>query len=245
FMDTDYLCDKLVPQDDFYRKFKEAVTPLLKDEDFADMYCAGNGRPGIPPSVMACAVILQKLRNFSDRDMEDACAWNIRIKHALGIEIDGKLFDHSTIGKFRQRLLEHGREKQVFDTIVKHLVDIGLIKKDEMQRIDATHIVADIAVPTAIRLIRKCIFEIIKMLKTKRKDIYDTVANAIDIRDYDKKTINKEIPWEPEGRSFKNVLLKVVTEAKTVLGIVSGLELGESFAFAVDMWPCPEKLVQS
>jgi len=61
------------------------------------------------------------------------------------------------------------------------------------------------------------------------------VTKAIDIRDYDKKTVNKEIPWKPEDHSFKNVLIKVVTEAKTVLGLVSGLELGESFDFAVDM----------
>lgn len=34
FMDTDYICERLVPQDSFYRKFKELVTPLIKDEDF-------------------------------------------------------------------------------------------------------------------------------------------------------------------------------------------------------------------
>jgi hypothetical protein len=28
FIDTDYLCDKLVPQDDFYRKFKEVAVTL-------------------------------------------------------------------------------------------------------------------------------------------------------------------------------------------------------------------------
>ena len=44
FMDTDYICERLVPQDSFYRKLKELVTPLIKDEDFDAMYCKDNGK---------------------------------------------------------------------------------------------------------------------------------------------------------------------------------------------------------
>ena len=47
FIDADYICERLVPQDSFYRKFKEIVTPLIKDEDFDSMYCKDNGRSAI------------------------------------------------------------------------------------------------------------------------------------------------------------------------------------------------------
>lgn len=53
FLDADYICDRLVPQDSFYRKFRECVTPLIRDEHFEDMYCPDNGRPAISLALMA------------------------------------------------------------------------------------------------------------------------------------------------------------------------------------------------
>ncbi len=74
FVDTDYICERLVPQDSFYRKFRELVTPLIKDESFDAMYCKDNGRPAISPSLLAMACILQFYRGLSDREMENAFA---------------------------------------------------------------------------------------------------------------------------------------------------------------------------
>lgn len=235
FMDADYICERLVPQDSFYRKFKELVTPLIKDEHFEDMYCKDNGRPAISPALLACACILQFYMDLSDQEIEDACAFDIRVKHALGLAIDERPFASSSVGDFRRRLLENGREKEIFDRILKHLIESQLIGKNEIQRIDATHVIADVAVPTAIRLIRKSTYEILKMVKNRRKDIWDIIAKEIEIRDYHKSMINKEIPWKPEERSHKKVLIKVVTEAKAVLRHVMGLELGEKFDYRIDM----------
>ena len=141
FLDTNYICERLVPQDSFYRKFRELVTPLIRDEHFEDMYCKDNGRPAISPSRLACAMILQMYQDLSDREMEEACMYDIRIKHALGLEIDERPFDHSSLNDFRQRLIDNGQEKLVFNKILNHLIEEGLIKRNEMQRIDATHIV--------------------------------------------------------------------------------------------------------
>ena len=53
FVDTDYISERLVPKDSFYRKFRELVTPLMSDESFEDMYCPDNGRPAIQPSLLS------------------------------------------------------------------------------------------------------------------------------------------------------------------------------------------------
>ena len=45
FLDVDYLCESLIPPDSFYKKFREVVAPLIKDEDFEGMYCMETGRP--------------------------------------------------------------------------------------------------------------------------------------------------------------------------------------------------------
>jgi transposase len=79
FYDSDYVCDQLIPPDSFYRKFREVVCPIIKDEDFEEMYCVDNGRPPISPSLLAMATILQFHKNLSDREMERACMYDIEI----------------------------------------------------------------------------------------------------------------------------------------------------------------------
>ena len=107
FYDAEYLCEQLIPPDSFYRKFKELVTPLIQDADLGAMYCGDNGRPPISPSLLAMATILQFYRGFSDREMERACMFDIEIKYALRLRLDERPFDHSSLGDFRERLLQN------------------------------------------------------------------------------------------------------------------------------------------
>ena len=87
----------------------------------------------------------------------------------LGLKLNERPFDHSSLGDFRKRLLENGKEREIFDRILSHLVKQGLIEKDEIQRIDATHVIADIAIPTMVTLVKKGIYEILKSLKRKHE----------------------------------------------------------------------------
>src|SRR5512146_2503716 len=93
FYDSDLVCDRLIPPDSFYRKFSELVVPLIKDDQFESMYCKDNGRPCIPPSLLALATILQFHKNLSDRAMERACLYDIEVKFALGLRLDERPFD--------------------------------------------------------------------------------------------------------------------------------------------------------
>lgn len=217
FYDADYICEQLIPQDSFYRKFREIVSPLIKDKQFASMYCADNGRPAIPPSLLAMATILQFHKNLSDREMEQACMYDIQIKYALGLALDERPFDHSSLGDFRKRLLENGKEKEIFDRILSHLIKQGLIEKNEIQRIDATHVIADIALPSMVQLVKKSVFEILKPLKGRYKDAYKRIASEIDMTEYTREMVNSEGPgkWTPEKKRRK--LVEVVEDARAVL----------------------------
>ena len=164
FYDADQVCESLIPPDSFYRKFREVFAPLITDTQFAAMYSPNTGRPAIPPSLLVCATTLQFHRNLSDREMERACSYDIEVKYALGLRLDERPFDHSSLGDFRQRLLTNGKEKAVFSQILQRLVATGLITRNEIQRIDATHVLADIAIPTTITLITKRIGAVLKPL---------------------------------------------------------------------------------
>lgn len=222
--DTDYFCSQLIPEDSFYRKFREIVSPLIKDEHFETMYTLDNGRPAIPPSLLAMATILQFYRNLSDREMERACMYDIEIKYALGLKLDERLFDHSSLGDFRKRLLEHGKEKEVFDKILNKLVESGLIKRNEIQRIDATHIIADIAIPTVITLVKKAIFEIIKPLQKRHEEILGQIQSQIDLSEYTKEKVNLSDAGKEDLQRRQRRLVKVVNDAFIVLRYVRDIK---------------------
>ena len=217
FLDTDTLTDALLPPDSFYRKFRALVWPLIRDEDFADLYCMDNGRPAISPKLLALATVLQFHENLSDREMEAACRYDLRLKYALGLSVDERPFDHSSLGDFRDRLLKHQKEKVVFDRILGKLIEAGLIEKDEPQRIDATHVIADIAIPSMITLVKKGVYEVLKPLAKRHGPVYQRIVQDVDLSRYTKERINQNHPGRPDPEKRKQWLVEVVHDARKVL----------------------------
>lgn len=222
--DIDPICDKLIPPDSFYRKFREVVWPLIHEEDFASIYCENNGRPAIQPPLLAMATILQFHKNLSDREMERASMYDLEIKYALGLRLDERPFDHSSLGDFRKRLLRHGKEKMIFEQVLAHLIQEGFIEKGEIQRIDATHIIADVAIPSMVQLVKKGAFEVLKTLKCQHKEVYDLIAREIDLTEYTRETVNQESEGRNSDEKRKKRLVEVVQDARIVLQYTAGLK---------------------
>ena len=55
-----------VSPDSFYGRMGSRIDKLLRDDELKEMYCADNGRPNLPPSVMAGALMLQFYDDVSD-----------------------------------------------------------------------------------------------------------------------------------------------------------------------------------
>lgn len=221
FYDVEYICEELIPPESFYRKFKEVVWPLMDELDFETMYCQDNGRPPISPKLLAMVLLLQFHKNLSDREMERACMYDIEIKYALGLKLNERPFDHSSLGDFRKRLMEHGQSKMVFDKVLNRLIDLELIKRDEIQRIDATHMIADIAIPTVVALVKKGIREILKPLKGQKPQVYENIIKKIDTDEYTREKVNQADEGRLDIEKRKVKLVKVVTDARNML---KGLE---------------------
>jgi len=61
---------------------------LFTDEQFAVLYCLNNGRPSVPPSLLATALLLQWYDDVSDQEARDRAKYDVRWKVALGVELD-------------------------------------------------------------------------------------------------------------------------------------------------------------
>ncbi|MEH0543959.1 transposase [Streptomyces sp. B21-105] len=63
-------------------------------------------------------------------------------KYALGAELTDTGFDASVLSRFRTRLAGHGMERVVFDRLLEHCKDEGLVAAGGKQRTDSTHVIS-------------------------------------------------------------------------------------------------------
>ena len=103
-----------VGRDSFYGFLASHRTELFHDEDFIDLYCSDNGRPSVPPSLMATALLLQAYEGVSDEEAKARADFDLRWKVALGIGLEERSFAKSTQQFFRARLILHERVRTVF-----------------------------------------------------------------------------------------------------------------------------------
>ena len=57
-----------VGRDTFYGLLASLRGQLFRDSDFAEFYCADNGRDSVPPSLLATALLLQTHDKVSDAE---------------------------------------------------------------------------------------------------------------------------------------------------------------------------------
>ncbi len=201
------LYEKLIPKDHILYKINQQVDFSFVNEACSDLYSPDQGRPVKNlPEMMFRSSIVQYLNNYSDRDMEQAARYNIITKWFIGIPIEDSSYDHSALGDFRDRLGEE-RWKKLFFQILKQIEDAGLAKGT--QYVDATHIIANIAIPGTIGLIRQGIKEVMVEIEKVSPELYKELGG--------KKTAGKK---ERVGRltteEKKKKLVEVVEEARKI-----------------------------
>ena len=98
-----------VGKDTFYGLLASLRGRLFRDADFAEFYCADNGRDSVPPSLLATALLLQTHDKVSDAEAKARADFDIRWKVALGIEVEDRPFAKSTLQVFRAQLILHDK----------------------------------------------------------------------------------------------------------------------------------------
>src|SRR5215210_2207028 len=103
--EADALYGEFVGRDTFYGWLAAQRDELFRDEDFAGLYVAGIGRPSVPPSLLATALVLQTYAGVSDDEAKQRADYDLRWKVALGIALDARPFAKSTLQLFRAQLI--------------------------------------------------------------------------------------------------------------------------------------------
>lgn len=143
--------DALVPEDHYLRRTAAAIDferfrPLM-----ADRYSPDQGRPAIEPVMLLKLEFLQYHDRLSDANVIAQAEVNVAYREFLGLGLESELPDPSSLSYFRGRLGVETHQR-IFQDVLSQAREQGLVK-DRLRLKDATHVIADVAIPTAISLV--------------------------------------------------------------------------------------------
>lgn len=133
-----------IAQDHWCRSFFEHVYCAFDDAQFAGMYEEG-GRYPVSPSFLASVTLLQFMFRASDRAAVENTIMRRDWRIALGITPDYDGFHPTVLVRFRQRLVAQGMTEELFGTVLGRMERLGMLRDRRRLRVDATHLVADVA----------------------------------------------------------------------------------------------------
>jgi IS5 family transposase len=110
------------------------------------VYAAGEGRPAYRPLVMLRALLLQQWYSLSDPELEEALSDRLSFRRFVGLSLEEEVPDHSTLSRYRSKLVERGLGAQVFAEVNRQLERRGLMVK-RGTLIDASLVEASVKPP--------------------------------------------------------------------------------------------------
>jgi hypothetical protein len=158
-LDAGALVGHLVPAGSMFAFLAAHRGELFGDEDFADLFPSGRGRPSVPASVMASVMVLQVLHDFSDAGAAEAARCDLRWKAACGFPLDHGGFDPSTLVYWR-RLARSKHPHRISDAVRKVIRETGVLAGCRRRAVDSTILADAVATQDTITqlasAIRRC-----------------------------------------------------------------------------------------
>ncbi len=176
----------LVPADHYLRRVKavldfDALRPIL-----AECYPSNTGRPAVEPVLLLKLEFLEYHYNLSDREVIAEAKVNVAYRFFLDLSLHSGLPHHTLLTYFRERLRPE-QHQRVFDGVVGQARQHGLVK-DRLRLKDATHLIANIAIPSTIKLVAQTRQQLLQAVRgyaafrvaseeEKARQIHETTAD--------------------------------------------------------------------
>ena len=163
--EADHLYLSHVGEDTFYGFLARHRGKLFRDEDFAEFYSPDWGRPSVPPSLLATALLLQTHDRVSDEEAKARADYDLRWKVALGVEVDARPFAKSTLQLFRAQLVLKEKMQAVFQRSLEYALESGYLKRRKLRAaLDTTYILGRGAVKDTCNLLADSMRQLLRAL---------------------------------------------------------------------------------
>ena len=141
----------------------------------ARYYSPNLGQPALPPLIMLKLLYLGYHYRLGDLELMRRADTDLLFRWFLQVPMRFRLPDESLLVRFRARLGVEGI-RSIFNQLVQQARDKGIVR-DRLRLKDATHVLADIAVPTTLKL-----FAQLREQMLKKLTIFDPqVAEGLNI----------------------------------------------------------------
>ena len=223
-----------VGRESFYGMLASLRGRLFRDAEFAEFYCADNGRDSVPPSLLATALLLQSPDKVSDAEAKARADFDLRWKVALGIEVEERPFAKSTLQVFRAQLILHDQVGEVFESSLRLARESGYLKGRGMKvALDTTNILGRGAVQDTYNLLADGIVKLLRALAAVEQAAVKGWAKARGYERYLGSSVKGEaaIDWS-DKRDRAALLSGIVADADRFLELSRQAqgELGEESA---------------
>jgi IS5 family transposase len=225
-LDAQALVGHLVPAGSMFAFLAAHRGELFGDEDFADLFPSGKGRPSVPASVMAAVMVLQVLHDYSDAEAAEAARCDLRWKAACGFPLDHGGFDPSTLVYWR-RPAASDRPHRVNDAVRRVIGETGVLKGRRRRAVDSTILADAVATQDTITQLIAAIRRAGRLVPGAAEQI------AAVCTGHDYSSAGKpQIDWDdPEAKDA--LVSALVNDANALLGVLADRELDEPAASAV------------
>lgn len=228
-LDAEALVGHLVPAGSMFAFLAAHRQGLFGDDDFADLFPSGKGRPSVPASVMASVMVLQALHDYSDAEAAEAARCDLRWKAACGFALDHGGFDPSTLVYWRRRLAASDRPHRISDAVGKVIAGTGVLKGRRRRAVDSTILADAVATQDTITQLVAAVRRCGRVVPGAAEQI-TAVCSGHDYSQPGKPRVD----WDdPQAKGA--LVSALVNDANALLAALAGRDLDEPAAAAVGL----------
>jgi transposase len=213
------LFTQLVPEDHFLRRLVQVVDFERFRPTLAAVYCPDDGRPPLDPVFMLKLEVLALHYRLSDRELMKQAQVNVAYRLFLGLSCQSALPHHTSMTYFRERVGAE-RMQEIFHLVLGRARELGLVR-NRLRLKDATHIIANIAVPSTIRLLADTREQLLTGLRPFAPNRVDEETRRAE-----------EIRLASDDLPDQERLLRRVAHLQAVLAWADAIPLSEAYAAA-------------
>ena len=228
-LDAQALVGHLVPAGSMFAFLAAHRPELFGDEDFADLFPSGRGRPSVPASVMASVMVLQVLHDYSDVEAAEAARCDLRWKAACGFPLDHGGFDPSTLVYWRRRIAKSDRPHRISGAVARVIEETGILKGRRRRAVDSTILADAVATQDTITQLVAAVRRVGRVVPGAA-ELVMAVCTGHDYTQPGKPRIDWDDP------AAKDALVSaLVNDANALVAALQGRDLGEEAASAVGL----------
>jgi len=220
-LDANALVGHLVTEGSVFAFLAEHRGRVFPDEDFADLFRSGLGRPSMPAPVAATILTLQTLLDLSDAEAAEAARCDLRWKVATGMALDDKGFHPSTLVYWRRRLAKSARPHRINEAVRRVVEETGVLRGRHRRAVDSTILADAVATQDTITQLVAAVRRVARQVPGAAEQIAAVCAG----HDYSQPG-KPDIDWDDPGA--KDTLVSaLVNDANALVAALAGAELDE------------------